>query len=302
MITKRNNNGLLWVDIESPTEDDLLEIERDFKINPEVKKELSLPSERPKVDMYKNYMYMILHFPKYKQNGKGTDSSEIDFIIGKDFLVTVHYDTINPIIEFGKIFETDSVLKKMNMEHGGKIFFYLLRRIYENMEEELSTIEDRLRDIETLMFEKNGTDALESLSKLNKELIDFRRTMRMHRDVFKSLEKSSKDFFGEEFSFYTTTLLGNYERIWHMLVSNKETLLDLRQTSDSLFTARTNRVVKTLTVLTFITIPLSIIADFGQNSINIPFIGHKYDFFIFIGGMVVVASLMVAIFKKKKWL
>ncbi len=302
MITNHKFKDLVWVDLESPTNEELEEIASDYEINPLIVSELVRPSDRTKVDMYKNAIYLILKFPKYGIGAGKNDSTEIDFVLGKNFLITTHYDTVNSIVKFSKIFETNSLLNKLNLENGGHIFFYLIKKIYEEMEEELSIVGEKLHDTESMVFGENGTEALERLSKINKELIDFRRTMRIHKEVFKSFERAAIEFFGKEISFYTTNILGSYERLWHLFVSNKETLMDLRQTSDSLFTAKTNTVVKTLTVLTFITIPLTIIATFGQNAIHNPLVGHDNDFWMIIGFMILTAFTMFTVFKNKKWL
>jgi len=302
MIKNHNFKDLMWVDLESPTTEELEKIGSEYNINPLIVSELSRPSDRTKVDLYKNSIYLILKFPKHAMGAGKTESTEIDFVVGKNYLITTHYDTVNSMVKFSKIFETNSLLNKLNLENGGHIFFYLTKKIYEEMEEELAIIGEKLQDTESMVFGDNGTEALERLSKLNKELIDFRRTMRTHKEVFRSFEKAAVEFFGREISFYTTNILGSYERVWHLLVSNKEILMDLRQTSDSLFTAKTNSVVRTLTVLTFITIPLSIIATFGQNAVHTPLVGRDNDFWIIIGLMIFTAFTMFTVFKNKKWL
>ncbi|MEI6296451.1 MAG: magnesium transporter CorA family protein [bacterium] len=303
MISTHKNKNLTWVDLESPSLEELIEVGKDFEINTTTLNELLAPSERPKVDVYNNLMYLILHFPKYGYGKGKIQSIEIDFIIGKNFLITTHYETLTSMIEFAKIFETSSTLNKFDLENGGQIFFYLIKKMYNNIEEELTEIGERLQEIETTIFGEHGEAALEGLSRMNKELIDFRRSMRTHKEVFASLEKNSKDFFGSKFSSYTNALIGEHEKVWNILESNRETLIDLRQTSDSLFSARTNSVMRTLTVMTFITIPLSIIANmFGVNVENLPIVGSEHDFLIVVSLMISSSLIMVLIAKYKKWI
>jgi len=300
MISRFEYKNIKWIDLESPTEEDIKNINEEFNIIPHVSEELRFPSEKSRVDIYKDYLYLILHFPKSTRNHSETD--EIDFIIGKNFLITTHYGTINSLHEFSKIFQAGSILNKLNIEHAGNIFVYLLKKHYEDMELELERVSDSLEKIEFTIFEDRGSKAIEDLSKINKELIDFKKTMRMHREILNSFEKISTGYFGKEFSHQVTALLGSYERVWHELESNKDILTDLRQTSDSLFSARTNSIMRTLTVLTFITIPISIIANFGQNAKNIPIVGHQFDFWIILSFMAMFALGMIYVFKLKKWL
>ncbi|HBM46072.1 MAG: Mg2 transporter protein CorA family protein [Parcubacteria group bacterium GW2011_GWF2_38_76] len=302
MISIKKHNGLTWIDLESPHTQELEKLGKEFDINPQTISELRHPSDKPKVDVYNNLLYLILHFPKYGYGDK-KESIEIDFVIGKNFLITTHYGSSDPIISFSKAFETISMLNKFELNDCGQIFFYLVKEIYKNTEEELLYIEGKLQDIESSIFTGDGEKVLESLSRVNKELIDFRRTIRTHKEVFVSLESSAHEFFGQEFSYYTNALIGSHERVWNILESNREILLDLRQTSDSLFSARTNSIVRTLTILTFISIPVSLIANImGVNAQNIPVVGHQFDFWIIWLIMSVIAIFMLIFFKFKKWL
>lgn len=302
MISVHKNKNISWLDLESPTRNELAKIENDFGINQLTIRELETRSDRPRVDVYDNFIYLILHFPKYSHGKSTGESVEIDFILGRDFLITAHYENYTPIVQFSKIFETNSILNKISIENGGHAFYYLLKKIYDGVEEEMGEMEDALKDIESSIFEERGIEPLEKLSRMNKELIDFRRTIKIHKEVFGSFERASKEFFGEKFSYYTNSLLGGFERIWHSQESNREILTDMRQTIDSLYSARTNTVIRTLTILNFIAIPLTIIATFGQNTIKVPLIGHEKDFFSVIGLMLGTSIAMLAFFKFKKWL
>lgn len=300
MVTTHKYKDITWIDLESPTSEELVEINKEYDISPRVANELQTPSERPRVDTYKNYMYLILHFPRYsKPSG---DTEEIDFVIGKHFLITTHYGTIDSLHEFANIFDTGVALNRLNIEHAGHIFVHLIKKIYEDMDHELIEINSSFSEIEARIFDDNGSGTIEKLSKINRELIDFTKTMRMHREILTSFEKASVDFFGKTFEYHAAAVIGTYERVWHVLESDRDVLSDLRQTSDSLFSARTNSIMRTLTVLTFITIPLSIIANFGQNAKNIPIIGNENDFWIILALMMITAFALLTVFKLKKWL
>lgn len=303
MINTYKNKDLTWIDIESPTHEELAPIIKKFDINPLVAGELLVPSARPKVDTHKNFMYLILHFPKYKHKENKSESQEVDFIIGKNFLITTHYDTINSIYEFSKIFETESILEKLKLDDdAGILFSSLIRKMYEYLEFELEHLDEGLEKIEKKMFDSDENTA-ESLSKINKELIDFKRTLRSHREIIQSFNQSSQKFFGKDFSYYSMSILGAHERIWDLLESTKEILIDIRQTSDSLSASKTNSIVKKLTILTFISIPVTIVANImGVNAENIPIIGHRLDFWIIIGIMITITLLLFLFFKYKKWL
>ena len=107
MLKKFRYKDITWIDLESPTEAEIAELGATYEIHPVVLTELDRPSARAKVDVYSDFIYLILHFP----TPAGTDQ-EIDFIVGKNFIITTHYELVDSLNDFAKIFETDFVLKK----------------------------------------------------------------------------------------------------------------------------------------------------------------------------------------------
>lgn len=303
MISVYKNKGLVWVDLESPTKEEVYSLGPKYNISALILEELLRPSDRSKVEIYSDFLYLILHFPAYRKKDNEDISLEIDFIIGKKFIITTHYKTILPIHELTKTFEAQKILDKMNLnEHAGFIFMLIVKKMYEYMEFELMRIENDLREVEKTIFGKDGEKIIENLSKINKELIDFKRTTRAHSDILTSFRDASAQFFGKKFIFYTSSILGWHERIWHLFESNKETLLDLHQTADSLFSTKTNSTIRTLTIITVASIPISIIANlFGTSIENAPTAGLEHDFWAVIGIMSASLFITVAYFKYKKW-
>jgi len=121
MISKYTYKKLTWVDLESPTKEEVITLKDEYKLPDLVADELYEPTTRSKIDKYDNVIYLILHFPVL--DGKGQTEREIDFAIGKNFIITTHYETIDPIHEFSKIFEVNSILDKTNMgDHAGFFF------------------------------------------------------------------------------------------------------------------------------------------------------------------------------------
>jgi magnesium transporter len=118
-----------------------------------------------------------------------------------------------------------------------------------------------------------------------------------------SLEPVGTRFFGPEFSFYIDTVEGEYKRVYRLLEHLRESLQELRETNNSLLSTKQNEVMKTLTVLAFIFLPLSFVASlFGMNTQHIPIVGSPYDFWIVLGGMAVIALSSICFFRYKGWL
>lgn len=304
MLTKFVYKRLTWIDLESPTKEEVREVMESYDIHPIVAEELLTETLRPKVDYYGNQIYLVLHFPTVTHSHKGKSAQEVDFVIGKNFLITVHYETVDPLIEFSKMFEVNSILEKSNMgEHAGFLFFYIMRELYKNLASELNVLSKTLSGIEERIFNGNERMMVETISKVNRKLINFKQAIRFHKDVLDSFEVAAKDLFGEKFAFYSRSITGEYYEIANILEGHKETLKDLWGTNDSLLSTKTNEIMKTLSVLAAILLPVSLVVQFfGISSDNIPFMSSPNAFYIVIGIVLVVALIMYTVSRLKKWM
>jgi len=301
MLSKYTQKNLTWIDVEAPTKEEVEMLVEEYDIDVEVAKELTTNTYRPKVDLHEKYMYIVMHFPTTDARGKVHDQ-EIDFILGKDFLISVHYNTINPLHEFKKAFEVQMMLHKQALPHAGFIIVDILKELYKNATTQLEAIENKIIEIENHTFSGNESKMVTSISHLNRELLDFKQATRLHSTILKSFVSASKEFFGLGFDYHLSVIVSEYEKVKTTLEANKDLLIDLRETNDSLLTSKTNDVIKILTIMNFIMLPLGLITwVFGMNTTFI-FIKDMTDFYIVIGSMCLTAIVMFIYFKNKKWL
>lgn len=304
MISRYNYKDLVWVDLESPTQEEVRSVMEEFGVHPLVAEELLTPTLRPKVDLYPNFIYLILHFPAITHRHTGGREQEIDFIIGKKFLITTHYDLIDSLHEFSKVFEVNSILEKSNIgDHAGYILFYILKELYKMLDRELNHIGRDFNEIEPNIFGGKERDMVTSISHLNRDLLNFRQTIRPHKEVLESFELAGAKFFGQDFSYYLRTITGEYFKVSSILDGHRETLMELRNTNDSLLTTKTNDIMKTIAIISFVTFPLSLVAAiFGMNTKILPIVGGDNDFWYIIGIMVTITLTIFAYFKRKRWI
>lgn len=290
---------LIWINLESPTSEDIRLLVTKYKIHPFVANELLEPTIRSKVDSYKDFIFIVLHFPIYNTVTHVSASTEIDFIIGKNIIVTTHYKTITPLHEMIKKFEAESVLKETRTaENIEMLMFNILRRLYIFSLRQIDHIQEKIDLIEEKIFSKNigpEHEMVEEISLVKRDALDFRRIIRPHRDVLKSLDMAGEKLLDKEFSNYINNIIGDYFRIWNLLENHKETIDSLQDTHDSLLSHKTNEIMRTLTIISFITFPLMIISSiFGMNAGS--------NFWLIIGIMVLGTAGMFWFFKQKKWL
>ncbi len=304
MVSKYKHKNLVWIDVEGPTRDEVMHLMEEYTLPELVGEELLEKSVRGKVDLYPHFIYMVLHFPVLgRSRDGGRYEQEIDFIIGKDFLITVHYEPIDPLHEFSRVFEIKSILDKRPMgEHAGFLIFYIMRELYKYAESELLEIEDDLRVIEEDIFEDKEEKMVRVISNVNRKLLDFKQAIRFHEHVLVSLESAGVHLYGDKFKHYLESITGEYRRVESILSSHKEILDDLKTTNDALLTAKTNETIKVLTIISFIMLPLTLITGvFGMNSTFV-FINTYRDFMVVLSAMILTGVVLITYFKRKKWL
>lgn len=300
MLKKFKYKEITWLDLESPTQEELAQIGDEYKIHPLVVSELSQTSLRTKVDLYNDYVYLVLHFP---DTGSERGQKEVDFIISKDLIITTHYESLGTLYDFAKIFEVDFDWRRGGEKiHAGFIFFYILRELYASLENGLRLLNDQLKRIEQSVFAGEEHLVVKSLADINHELLDYRWSLKSHREVLESLEAAGLEIFGHKFAYYLRTLRGEQEKLQSMLENIRETFNDLSDTNDSLLAIKTNNIMRVLTVMAFVFLPMTIVPTlFGISSNNIPLQNSEYEFILVIVLMALASSLLYLLARLKKW-
>ena len=136
-----------------------------------------------------------------------------------------------------------------------------------------------------------------------RDLLNLRQTIEPHREVLRAMETETVAFFGEAFAPYLRALTNEYYRVHNHIMRSTESLHELRETNNSLLTTRQNETMRVLTIMAFLTFPLSLlVAILNLNTVINPIRGLPYDFWIIVGSVVFSGTLMIWYFKHKKWL
>src|SRR3989344_3536975 len=300
MINTYTHNDITWIDLESPNKDEIRSIVERYNIHPLVANELLVPTQHPKVDLYGDFVYLVLHFPAISHQHGNRNRQEIDFILSEKLLITTHYDLIDPLHEFSKVFEVSSLLDKSTMgKHAGFIFFFIIRELYKDLARQLDTIEATLHHIESNIFSGREQQMVEKISKMNHDLLTFKQSIRFHKGIWESFEIAGMKLFGNDFFYYLRSISGEDYKIASILEGHKDTLLDLRDTNDSLLTTKTNSIMQALTVMAFLVLPPSLVTGlFNMQVPGLPEVGFWQV--IMVMGIIVVSLFFI--FKWKRWI
>lgn len=304
MLTRREYKGLTWIDLESPTEAELKQVADEYQIHPLVVGELTQPSLRSKVDLYNEFIYLILHFPIcqicYGERKEGNlDTEEIDFVIGRKFLITAHYQPIAGLTEFATVFQPGQLEDR---GQAGLLFYHLVRQLYGELATGLDYINGVLKQAEKKVFAGQELAMVKLLTEVNRNLLDFRWALKHHREVLHSLTSATREFFDNSFRYHLDVVIGEYDRIWAMLESNRETFIDLRETNESLLSIKTNETMKVFTVVAVIFFPLTLITQFFGMNVSLPIADSPYSYYFVLALMLGTFFIMLALAKYRRWL
>jgi magnesium transporter len=277
----------------------------EFSVDPLIAEELVTPSLRNRVDARDEYFYVVLHFPSFKHlHDIAAVPLELDFIVGRNWIITTRYVEIDPLHQFSRLFEMETMLDRKNIaQHGGYVFYYMLTELYKTLADELTHIGVKLDAVDERIFEGFEKEMVVEISNISRDLLNYAQALDSHDSMLQSLETPGVALFGYEYARNIRSIIGEYMRLANAIKSNRESLSELRQTNNSLLNTKQNETMQIFTIMAFITFPLSLVAGvFGMNTIHTPFVGHKWDFWIIVGIMIAGAVAFFAFFKYKKWL
>lgn len=301
MITVHKHKTLAWIDLENPTPEDIADIIKEYLIHPTWANELLIPSERAKTDVVDNNFYAVLHYPDNPSHNKNGQEIEVDYIVSEKFLITAHYCPIDTFIEFEKEFDVAKALDRLHIKTGAELFLVLNNQFYRGLREELEPIKKDAKKIEAEIFQGHEYHMVREVSTLGSRLLDFRQSLRPHKIILKSLEFQAPKLFPHAL-VNEDKIFREYLRVESALENIRELLKELRDTNDSLLTAKNNEVTKKLTLMAFVTFPLTLVATvLLAHNAPVVFQSHT-GFWIVVGILFILFLLMQIYFTYKKWI
>lgn len=302
-ILTQKHNDLLWIDIENPELASLkTELEK-FNISDHLIEEIVLPTLRAKAEFQKDSIYLTLHFPLKKHSGY--KNVEIDFLIKRDLIITSHYEEIDFLKNFIQNINSFNILEKGYGEsHGGAFFAYFIRNFYKEIEVDLDAISFDIDKISKDIFQNDERKSIEDISITRRKMFEFESAVRFHKEVLESYCATALTLFGREYTTYSEKIMADYYKIWNTIEHQKNMLLDLKDTNDFLINNKTNELVKSFTIISYIVLPLSLLAGiFGMNAKMPSQISESpYGLIYLLLILVLISFLILSYLKTKKWM
>jgi magnesium transporter len=295
--------GLRWINIERPRPVDRAWLEERFDFHSLDYEDVFSRNQRPKVDEYDDYLFIVLHFPRYDKTVARLNAAELDLFVGPDFLITLPNELLQPL-EY--LFERCRTNEELREEIFAKGPGYLLYKIVDDLVDAsfpmLRKIGNKLERIEQDIFEGRSAEVVRDISNAKQEIINFRKVIRPQRVTFRDLERNKQRYIAEDLDIYFDDIVDASERVWDMLENFKEVVEALEGTNESAIAHRSTETVRILTAFSVIFLPLTLIASVWGMNVHVPGQGNGPAFYAVIAFMVVVLAALLALFRRRGWL
>jgi len=302
MIETIKIGRLRWINIKTPSEDDFEFLESTYHFHQLDIEDCRQANQRSKIDVYDDYYFLILHFPVHDRENRFIKTREVKIFWGEDFVISVgksHWIVDNLFDEAkeqenrGEDFEigTSDALLYLMLEKIMNETLYLLRKV--GLELELINRE---------LFSGRPQKIIERLSITRKNIILLNTMLKPQLRVFNKFESGSVQGFADNMEDYWGNILDYYKKMWDMTEDYGELINGLSTTFDSLQANKTNEIMKTLTLISSIILPLTFLTGLYGMNVLLPLQEDNLAFWIIMRIMVLLSGSMIVYFRRKKWM
>jgi magnesium transporter len=298
----RNLKGVIWINIDGLHDETFIEgLSTLLDIHKLTMEDILSVGQRPKLEEHSNYLHVVIKEITLDQTEEIIEYEQISFILKDNILVSFQertgdvFDGVRKRIREGK-----GTIRKRGADY---LMYALLDNVVDHYFVVLETYGEKLEDLETELLENPNNHTLTKLHNFRRETLGLRRTVYPLRELIAAMEKLDDPLFTRENKVFTRDLYDHIIKVIETVEIFRDmtsSLLDLYINSVS---NKTNEIMKVLTILTSIFIPLSFISGvYGMNFQNMPELTYKYGYFVILGVMAAVFAGMLIFLRRKKWL
>jgi magnesium transporter len=295
--------GLRWINIERPRAIDRAWLEEHFDFHPLDYEDVFSRNQRPKVDEYAGYLFVVLHFPVYDKRVNRLNAAELDIFVGPDFVITMPNENLQPLqYLFERVRSSEDAREDLFNKGAGYLLYKIVDACVDASFPMLRKMGLKLERLEESIFDEEANrEIVRDLSNAKQEIINFRKIVRPQRTALKDLERTKRYVTGE-LDIYFDDINDASERVWDMLENFKEVIEGLETTNESVLSHRLNDVLRVLTAFSVIMLPMTLIASVWGMNVGVPGEGSGHAFWAILGLMLVVLVSMVLWFRRRGWL
>src|SRR5919199_5456507 len=263
--------GLRWINIERPRPVDRAWLEEHFEFHPLDYEDVLSRNQRPKIDEYEDYLFIVLYFPVFDKSVGRLNAAELDIFVGPDYIITLPNTPIPPVeYLFERCRSSDEVRDALLSKGSGYLLYKIVDDAFDYCFPMLRKMGNKLERIEEEIFEGRSQEVVRDISNVKQEIVGFRKVVRPQRSVLRDLERTKQRYLAEEMEVYFDDIVDASERIWDVLENYKEVVEALEDTNESVISHRVNDVLRVLTAFSVVILPLTLIASIWGMNVGVP--------------------------------
>ncbi|MDR7485548.1 MAG: magnesium/cobalt transporter CorA [Armatimonadota bacterium] len=299
----RDREGqLLWIDLPDPTAQTMAQVAGIFALHPLAVEDALKRRQRPKAEEYEGFLFITIHAARTKgAGGHDVALDEIDVFYGPAYVITVHSGTSAALEEARRrLVQTPADLRRSN----GYLLYVILDAVVDSYFPVLDALDDYIERLEDTLFKRPSPRTLDRLFASKRALLTLRRIAAPQRDIMNVLLRHDSRLIGEGLRAYFRDIYDHLLRITEQIDTHRDLLAGALDIYLSLVSNRLNEIVKVLTIITAIFASLAVITGIYGMNFEHPFppFGWRYGFYAALGLMVASVAVMLAVFRRLRWL
>ncbi|KPK42204.1 MAG: hypothetical protein AMJ78_03365 [Omnitrophica WOR_2 bacterium SM23_29] len=293
-------NSLLWVDMEGMEDNDIEVLMDVFGLHPLTVEDCIMVNARPKVEDFGNYLFLIMQGVRFNSNEEKIESYEVDFCIGKNYLITVHTDPVDAITLNLERVDKDSPI----ISRGSDFLLYsILESLSDNYYPVVDRFDKRVDEMETELFEEPSTKTFRQIYDLKNDTIFLRRAIGPQADIISILTRGDFSLIKPANYVYFRNVYDHLVRINDIVGTSRDIITGALEAYVSIVSNKLNEVMKVLTLIATIMMPFVIIPGiYGMNLRYLPFSQLQHGLLIILLLTALLTGAMVFYIKRKRWL
>ncbi len=287
-----------WISLIRPDKQELNLVVTKFSLHPLVVEDITNPTEIPKVDEYAGYTFIVTDIPEIEEGS--VIIHKLSMVLGKDFLISIsdHWDTI-------RVIETALLNKAGNIGDYGPDFlaYSLLDHATDHFYPVLDDLEDTITELEDDAMARPGKELLPRMADIRKNLLTLRKSVWQIRNVVNDLSRGASPFIAPTTLIYIRDIDDHITQMMDLIETYRDILASSRDIYMSAVSVSLNQVMKQLTIIATIMLPLTfIVGVYGMNFKNMPELYWEYGYYGVWAIIIAVTLIMLAYFRVKKWI
>jgi len=295
-------NKVRWIKVIGLTNEKVIEyIGKAFELHPLVLEDILNPNQRPKFEYYGDYIFIVMRRIFFEGEERSFENEQISLILGSNYVISFQEQETEVFI---------SILERIKSGMGRVRFmgpdyleYTLIDVLIDNYFIVLEEIGENIEEIEDILIYEPKPETLQKIYELKRKNIDLRKSIWPTREVINKLQREQSKLISEDLQIYLRDIYDHIFRITDLLDNYRDIIFGMLDIYLSSISNKMNDIMKVLTIISTIFIPLSFLAGFyGMNFIHMPELSNPIAYPILIIVMICISTLMILFFKKKRWI